>query len=72
LLSSLAEVFPTALSIPFSDWAMHVPDRQDWELVKSVRVSERGEQALSELPGAVRSLSEKLPTLLSVARGARS
>jgi hypothetical protein len=42
---------------------MNVPDRQDSELAESVRVSERGEQALSELPEALGSLSEKLPAL---------
>jgi len=57
-----------ALSFTSAVRAMHVPDRQDWELAKSVRVSERGEQALLELPGAVRSLSEKLPALSVVVR----
>jgi hypothetical protein len=44
-------------------WATHVPDRQDSELAESVRVYERGEDALSELPEAVGSLSEELPAL---------
>jgi hypothetical protein len=44
-------------------WATHVPDRQDSELAESVRFSERCEEALSELPEALGSLSEKHPAL---------
>jgi len=48
-------------------WATHVPDRQDSELAESVRFSERCEEALSELPEALGSLSEKHPALFVVA-----
>jgi len=45
------------------DRATHVPVRQDSELAESVRFPECGEEALSELPEVLGSLSEKLPAL---------
>jgi hypothetical protein len=65
-MSNAAKLYPhTPLFNTSAVWATHIPDRQDSELAESVRFSERGEEALSELPEALGLLSEQPPALFS-------